>query len=465
MASMLQRTRETLTLVLLVLLPFHALFVTVGTRVLEGPGNAPLAMLALWKETLLALALLIAFIEWLKSSDRWRFDLLDGLLIAFAALALAVSLLLHTELRMLALGIKYDLVPLGVFFLLRRVPWSEKFLPRALAALFVVGGVVAGYGVLTLFLPQGFFSFLGYSDLHSLYLPDGSLAAFQRIEGLPLKRIQSTLSGPNQLGLWLLIPWAAGVTGLLTTFCSSPLNGGILRRRKRCWMQGCLLVLLALALLFSFSRSAWIAAGVITIVALYDLLPREAFRRALTRIAGLAVVAALLLAFLAPSLITRATSTRGHLTRPLAAFKVMAQHPLGLGLGSAGPASNRVSDACVFLEEGADALWAADRPNLCVFVGSQQVQPTDRACSCPLLPENWYLQVGVELGVAGFLLFLAIVFLLLRCLRSYEDGGELFLMFLGLAVAALFLHAWEESAVAYSVWLLAAVCCPPQKNA
>jgi len=141
------------------------------------------------------------------------------------------------------------------------------------------------------------------------------------------------------------------------------------------------------------------------------------------------------------------------------AAKVMVANPFGLGLGSAGPASNRVSDACVYLPEDGDASWAADRPDLCVFLGEKQVQPDDRECSCPFLPENWYLQIGVELGIMGFALFILIIFFVIRMLRQSKDyslGEGVLLGFVGISIAALFLHAWEDSAVAYTLWVLAA---------
>ena len=60
---MLQTFRERLTLILLVLLPFHAFLVTILTRMIAGPDQAPLQWLALWKEAVLGLVLLLAFFE------------------------------------------------------------------------------------------------------------------------------------------------------------------------------------------------------------------------------------------------------------------------------------------------------------------------------------------------------------------------------------------------------------------
>lgn len=364
------------------------------------------------------------------------FDGIDILIISLILLGVIVSLI-NSEFFILNTsffyGFKYDFVPLVAFIILRRVPWSAAFTKRAFAALLGMSVLLAAYAVTSLWLPPSFFHALGYSDLHSLYQVDGPLAAFQQIEGVALRRAQSTMSGPNQLGLWLLIP----------------LSILLVQRKAIGNWQLAIGVLLMVAIFLSMSRAAVLAA--IVILALFFV--KKWSRRQFLTLAGVALLGGVLVCMLVPDIVLRATSTSGHIQRPLEAIEMMIQHPFGLGLGTAGPASNRVSDTCVYLEAGADASWAADRPALCVFVGESQVQP-EAPCHCPLLPENWYLQLGVELGVLGFALFVALVVLLLRRLPKHQP---VFYAFVGVSIAALFLHAWEDSAVAYTVWLLVAV--------
>ena len=446
---MLQRVREWLVLVLIVLLPFHAFLVTVGTRLLVGPGHAPLPWFAGWKEMLLVVVLVVVILEIIYSLlavprtelcsgagvPRYPlfFDVLDWLILGMLVLGMAVSIFNFLY------GFKYTLFPLFLFLVLRRVRWSERFLLLTSYFLLPVGAVVAGYGILTLFLPEFFFTWLGYSDLHSLYLPDGPIAAFQKIEGTSIRRIQSTFSGPNQLGVWLLIPFSVAIVECIR------------RKLVGYWVIG----LLGAALLLTFSRAAWIGAAVILLMSVWLYVPnmRKLLGYWVIGLLGVVVVGAV--AF--PEIFLREVSTSGHWRRPMEAVRLIAAHPWGLGLGSAGPAQNRLSDSCVFLAEGADTSWAKDRPNLCVFLGDQQVQPVGRTCTCPLLPENWYLQVGVELGVLGMMLFVTLVVLLIfRLLPT----SYFLLPFVGVSVAALFLHAWEDSAVSYTVWVLLASAIP-----
>lgn len=461
---MFQRLRETLTLVLLVALPFHALLVTVLTKLVAGPGHAPLTELAIWKEALLGVILLLAMIEILQRGigalKKW--DIVDGLIFSLLILALVLP---YGEAWLF--GFKYDFVPLIAFVLLRRVPWSEQFRKQALHLLLVVGSIVAAYGILTFFLPTSFFTALGYSDLHSLYLPDAPLPPYHQIGSSWLRRIQGPMSGPNQLGLWLLVPWSLGFTQWLKAVSSRQYA---VRRNSKILLLTAYCLLLDTAILLTFSRAAWISAAVIAGGAVWLTLPRATAKRILLPAFAALCVAVVALMVVAPNVLLRQASSADHLRRPLQAIQTMVEHPFGLGLGSAGPASNRTSDACVHLEAGSDPSWAADRPNLCVFVGDTQVQPIGRACQCPLLPENWYLQIGVELGVLGFVLYIALVVLVLRKLIlnspafAKASAGRQFsifnsasaLTFIGIAVGALFLHAFEDAAVAYTVWLLLA---------
>lgn len=454
---MLQKLRETLAIGLIVLLPFHAFVVTVLTKLLAGPGHAPLAGIAVWKEGILAIMLTIAVAEILRAAasrrqQALRLDPPDMLILLLAAVAVAMLPVSRTSLTGQLLGIKYDFVPLIAFFLLRRVSWSARFCELTAYSLQLIACLIALYGITTLFLPMSFFTLLGYSDLHSLYVPDAALAPFQQIGGSMLRRVQSVMSGPNQFGLWLLIAWAV-LWSQLRADCSLK-NAG-------CRMRTTMGLVIGMGILLSFSRAAWIGAVVIVCGSIWMAFPRKTALRALGGLAAAGIAGVLLLSVISPLVLVRGASTLDHLIRPLKAVQMMIADPLGRGLGSAGPASNRISDACVYLPGGADTTWAADRPELCVFVADKQMLPMDRTCHCPVLPENWYLQIGVELGVAGMAVFIALMITVLQALaaRSTKDDAAraAFLCMLALSIAALVLHAFEDSAVAWTVWVLAAI--------
>jgi hypothetical protein len=460
---MLQRAREFLALLLIGLLPFHALVLTVITRVLRGPGHAPIASLAAWKEAVLAIILIVALIEMLQGGWRAakKIDWIDGLILGLLVLSLLVTATVHPfSLTSFFYGFKYDFIALIAFLLLRRVPWSEDFRRFAVWLLLACGAIVAAYGIVTFFLPDRFFTWLGYSDQHSLYLPNQAIAAFQQISGSGIRRIQSTFSGPNQFGLWLLLPWAISLTLALRSF---------LARRGASPKIIAVIALCAAAMFLSFSRSAWLAAFAVLLLVLLQSLPRRSFAMLFLGLLGVGILVFALAVLWDPTVFFRLSSNRGHLERPLMAMHLMLEHPFGLGLGSAGPASNHLHEACVFLLPHDDPSWAKSTPSLCVFVGNTQVQPAGHACSCAFLAENWYLQIGVELGILGFALYLSLIVLLVGALRRAAAASSampifsraVLYAFIGVCIAGFFLHAWEDAAVAYAFWMLAGVVLSP----
>jgi hypothetical protein len=467
----LQRLRESLALILIALLPFHAFLVTVLTKAIQGPSHAPMGEIAVWKEGVLAIILLLALIEIVTSresrvtSKRFKLDVLDILIIALFVLGVAVTAYSELETRNFIYGVRYDFVPLIAFLILRRVSWSKWFMDLLPHVLYFTGFAVVLYSLCSRFFPIEWFTWLGYSDLHSLYLPDGPLAAFQQIGDSATRRVQGPMSGPNQLGLWLLIPLSISLVRLRDVW-----------GKEAQWRFLSYATFTGLAILYTFSRAAFIGAAVIVTMVFWPHI--RAMDRKWT-IGGVVFLLSLLAsaALFAPNLVLRAASSRGHIENPLKAIQTMISHPLGLGLGTAGPASNRTSDTCVMLEQGSDPTWAVVHPDLCVFVGGFKFQPDDRACNCPFLPENWYLQIGVEMGWSGLGLYIALVILVLRRLLklriqysefSMKKGSIQFLIlnstfciFAGVGVAALFLHAWEDSAIAYTVWVLIASSLQP----
>lgn len=468
----LARLRESLTLVLIALLPMHAMAMTVLTHVFEGAGHSPSALFSVWKEVMLAFIVLLAITEMFRLRDDiserriWSLDLLDWCILGALTVAAFSSFTgdqagftlfpLSKEDKMFLFGFKYDFLPLITFFLLRRVPWSRDFRRSASLILIGIGILFAVFGLATLFLPMSFFTAIGYSDLHSLYRPHAPLAAFQMIEGTDLRRIQSVMSGPNQFGLWLLLPLAAVYQWMFMA-----IRG---RHLRRAFFSMGTIILLLIALTYTYSRSAWVGAAVMT-VAYALLLLRHRIASVLHRsivisIAGVVSGIALVVAIqIAPNIFLRAQSLQGHLQKPLQAWELMQEHPFGMGLGSAGPANNHVSDTCVFFDLGADISWAKKRTDICVFVGGVRRLPAGKACNCPVLTENWYLQWGVEMGYIGFVLSILLVAVPLFYARRFPTFSVRMvgpLAFLGVAVGGLFLHSFEDAAVAYTIWILLA---------
>lgn len=459
---MLQAIRERLTLFLLLALPLHALLVTVLTRVLVGRFQDTPLFLSMWKEILLLTLIGIAIIEILYSpqlrKESIRLSLFDYIVIAVTFVGIAVSFWQNVPLKQLVYGIKYDIWPLALMCIFSRVHWSLWFRTAVKHCLLWVGLGVATIGLIFLILPAPVLQWLGYSETHSLFMAHKPVAAFQQIGGSSLRRLQSTLSGPNQAGIWLLIP----LSFLWTSFCSALpehfSTNVFLRYTKQNSITIVILVILLTAIVLTFSRSAWIASLLIFTLGLF-WVARHTYAK---NIATGTVVALALLAVIGsqifPHIIKRDLSSKGHLEKPLEALHIMMTSPFGLGLGSAGPVSNHLSDSCTIVDAGSDTSWSDPYPELCLFADGEQIKPTDRVCSCPRITENWYLQWGVEMGIIGFILSIVIVLYVLGILRKKKDvyTQSVVLAYIGVAVVGLFLHSFEDSSVAYTLALLLA---------
>ena len=365
--------RQRLVFILLIFLPFHALIVTVVTKGILDISTHPLLAISLWKEGLIDIILTCILTELVFKKEQrsvlFHYDIIDALILFTTLLGIVTSMVCNVPLKQALLGFRYDFIPLLCFMIFRKARWQKEFIDTIETILLVVGLILIVYGLITLMLPMSFFRMLGYSDLHSLYDPNGALSPFQAIEGSSWHRLQSAMSGPNQLGTYLLISWSIA---LLKS-----------RDGQMSWGFFGAITMIGLGILLTFSRAAWIAAIIIAFVTFCRS------RKHVYAFFGIALSGIILITLLFPQSILRSASTSDHLRKPVEALQSIVKHPWGQGLGSAGPASNAVSDTCVMLPSGADPSWAMAHPQLCVFVDAMQVQPRDRACSCPTLTENW----------------------------------------------------------------------------
>lgn len=283
----------------------------------------------------------------------------------------------------------------------------------------VMGGLAL---VQVLLLPADFLTNFGY-DAFGLNT-SGIPPAYHAIGSSDLIRAQATMRGPNALGAYFILPLS--IAG--TLFMSKRLR----QEKIRYLLIG---VLLALGLMLTFSRSAWLAALVSAgvILALDGVYKRKAWLIgtliALVIILPIGLVSREMPAF--KTLVLHETSgtatnnsTPEHFRATKEGLQDIIRHPLGEGPGSAGPVSA--------LHKG---------------------QPSQIA-------ENYFVQIAQEVGILGLLLLLTIHGLVAQQLwrRRRQTSAQIALAaFLGLIVANLMLHIWADSAVAVTWWGFASI--------
>lgn len=480
----LQRLAVGILAIVLALLPLHPFLSTALGSQLGGSASAFGFVISAWKEIVLVVFIgLVAALSW-QQRDRFRFDSIDLAIVLFVLVSCITGVLFTgngfpDNLPQVIWGAKYGLFFFVTFFAVRQLTFSAQEKRLLVTAALVPAVVVIGFGLLQkTVLPEEFLIAFGYNDEYGVTESGQGISYCHKIENRithqEFCRIQSTLSGPNQLGAYLLI--VLPLVLFLTT------------RTRQKWQQGALAVLLAAGvgvLFLTWSRSAWIGmlAAIAALFVVQSPRPFAAieylaifgsgivalFFPALVidrwdELKPIAVIAAsgclvLLLAsfvwnlrqraflptasvvfplFLAMMIFVRArfdtffwniilrpSSSQGHWERWSDGAYYIFKYPLGLGLGDAGPASARFA-----------------RPGETGF-----------------LPESWYLQVGLESGLLGLALFLTIIVLVTIALLQNGDwlSKALVLSLAGISAASLFLHSWESAAVALSFWILCGV--------
>lgn len=437
--------------------PFHAFLITWLKSAAGSEQGSWLFIITAWREILAALICLIALIEIIGRGERLKPDLLDWLIIAYAALALLwLPFQLKTPDQWL-MGFRFDVMPFVFFAIIRRVRW-EKF-NALLAVILSAGAVVILFGLAhALILPQDFLARFGYSMNQGLYQPDIAISGCQYLEHTDrVCRAISTFGGPTRYGTYLLL-----VAGLLLpmlwqkrkteTKVALP-RRGIAHSLRSC-VAGALLALTLASIVLTFSRSIWIGLAAMAVAGMFLLASHSQKYVKQIKIAGIALAVLALIAASVfswkfatdtqknyyqqffKSIFVRSTSTSEHVELAKIGIKTAISHPLGIGLGTVGPASVRFQK---------------------------------------FLTENWYIQIADEMGVIGLALFLAILASISKKLLAGYGGGAreenidwaekgLFLSLLGIATAGLFTHSFEETTTVLLLLGLAGILLKTNKS-
>ena len=384
---------------LLWLMPFHA-FLSVWLGSLIGYQT----VIQSWKELLI---LALAALSLPRLGKSFWGSRLNLLIAGYIGLSLFITAVMRPAPLAILFGLKTNLVFL-VLFLIARLCQARSLRPQRI--ILITGALVAGFALLQAWvLPADFLANFGYAE--------DTILPFRGVDpGTDNFRVLSTLGGPNQLGAFLLIALSVAVAAAV---------------RLKQWSYGLIGLLTLLALIPTYSRSAWLGALAAGAVLLFSSLPRRFYLTAASVLTLLALAASMylptaLLKYPRLQYYLLHASTGGHEARGSDAERLRAlasgwresmDHPAGKGLGTAGPASH----------------YSAE----------------------PIVPENYYLQLAIEVGWLGAILFLGICALLARHLwrlRAQPLAGGLLAALVGISVINLFLHGWADSSTALVWW-------------
>lgn len=401
---------------LIVLVPFHAPLTVWLTSV-----GTNYDLVRLWKEFLL-IGLIILALPAVIKNRRLRSEMLGDWLIRLtlvfillvAANATVVLLNGTVEPRAVIFGLithtRMWLILLVVMIAVKRGLLLQ--IPKGIVYPAVI---VVMFGLAQMFvLPADFLKHLGYG-------PD-TILPYQAVDNNPdFPRVQATMRGANPLGAYL-IP-----VGLL-------LVAGWQRLKDRRVGIAAMLTITTVVMFGTHSRSAWL--GAVLAGALYLGMQLKPGNK---KLAGIVLTALILLAgasvyvlrdndFIQNSLFhssehspSATSSNEQRLSALTYGLKDITSYPLGGGVGSAGPASFHNDEA--------------------------------------KLSENFFVQIGQELGIAGLAAYLCLVFVVTRRLyvsRRHKVILAALSAFAGLLVVNMLSHAWTDDTLAYIMGALLA---------
>jgi hypothetical protein len=423
---------------LVVLLPFST-FLLAGLYHLHVPA-AIVRPLGFWKEVVV-FGIVLAGVRHVRRS-RWKFDALDWLALGYVAIGTAYMFfpklfLGHALGATLAfrdreLGWRGDVLYLLLLFGARHADLPRATVDRLVRRAIGAITVIAAIGILE-FARSSLWNRIAvktfgvqqyrYQVLHqqpSQVFNLGDIRVYGVIAGHKIVRIGSVLMDDL-------------TAGFVLAFAVCLVSSQIARGEARRWMYFALPTIWA-ALLFTQTRSAIIVGVVGTLMALRPQL-RGAARQ---RIQFTLVVSALLLLAI-PVILSVGVASRfkgdtqsdtAHRTSFSAGIKIMEQNPQGRGLATAA---------------GAGQLAQGQGSTVAIYI-----------------TESQYLQIGTQLGVAGLVLYVAIMVALGQRLRALRRSGAgdssraaMLSALVGFAVGGLLLQPFSTFVMAWPFWAMA----------
>lgn len=407
---------------IITLIPFHALVtVWIGSQI------DAYTIVRLWKE--FVLFVLVLSVGWLVYRDtalrRWLLlppqKNLLYILTAYLAITVVAGLISFArgDVTLQALGYGYiSNTRYIIFFIICSVTgyyWKDWFLAYWKHIVLIPAALVVGFGLLQAFvLPADVLKHVGYGP--------GTIQPYIAVDQKDeFARLQSTMRGPNPLGAYLVV---IGVTALALL---------LLRRRVALYAAASISVLFVLY--GTFSRSAAIGAIIATVLYVCLVLPKKYVRPMLGVLACALIITSLGIYVLRDNNYvqnvvfhtdeTSKASVSSNDDRGgalLEGLQDLVSEPFGRGVGTAGPAS---------VYNNGEARIA----------------------------ENYYIQIGQEVGIIGTGLLIAISCMVcerLWCVRNRHILAPILLAsFGGLVFVALVSHSWTDDTLAYLWWGLA----------
>ena len=385
--------------ILLILLPFNAFINSFFVYKLD------FGLVKYWKELIVGMILLLSSINLLDLKDvkekipKWIIVFgslfLVILMINFISIGLSGASLIALRLD----GLIVAMVFVGFWLSQVMDDCQKELLVRIfLGATFV--SLILGL-IVYFVLGNEVLVNLGFRNDWSTYYVNQGLAFCQRIEHSQLCRFQGFLSGPNQMGAFLIL--YLGLT-MQSKFANK--------------FKIMFFIVGVISLILTFSRSAWI--GFMLSSFLYVVFVNQSQIKRYWKIIGSSVLVGLVAVYIFAFDMIRAVVIR---------VDSNSEH---VRLWKEG------------LEFWLNSFWLGN--------GMGSVGPASRYFSTELIPESWFLQVAGQYGLIGLMAFIGFYAV---CTQELFKKHIVFLglVWLALLVPLNLLHSFESASLVYSLGL------------
>ncbi len=443
---MLEKIISRSSIVLLALLPFHAIVVTFLNYGLNLQQFKILSLsLSSWKEILIVLIGILTVChscpisKYGVNSDRnlnflnKKIPVFTGMTIGgFAFLAFLSYCYAKPAfgISQWVWGFRYDFFFLITFLIFSLNTFNKKEIYKLINIALFSSAIAILLGLIIFVIRPENLILIGFRNDWSTWYPNQALAFCQKIENSDFCRLSGTFAGPNQYGAYLIV-----VLPLIIW--------KFLEKKSKFWFSIGFLALISLVL--TFSRSAWIAfvTEILILLIIYIYKKYEFkinLKKFFTIFLSIIIIFLLILFPLVKftkfqNSILKPESTSQHFELMQNAIRIIKENSFGIGLGMAGPASYR------FENENNKAI----------------------------ITENWYLQLAVELGIIGMILFMIILGQIifqnlknsLKQKKYLNENLFIALSLIGLATASIFLHNFEDSSTVLTLFTLLGILNSP----
>lgn len=414
-----------MVVIILLFVPFHALIAVWGASL-----GGSYDYLRIWDEILLCLATALVIIFGATHKKAWRQLVQDKRLLVLAGayilwhVVLGVWVLWHNNVTpsafaySLLVNLRFVVFFILIWLLALQWSWLRQ---RWYVLVMAPAALVVGFGLLqATVLPADILRHVGYG-------PD-TILPFQAVDQKDeYARVQSTLRGPNPLGAYLVIIGSICLAAGIRLFKNVHVR----------YIAGGALLAATIVLANTYSRSAYIGTVVAAVLICWWSVRSARRRRALLVFGAAVLIVAASSAWLLRTndyvenvlfhtdehSLSATSSNESRSAALQQGAEEVLHEPFGRGPGSAGPAS---------------------------VYNDNSVR----------IAENYYLQIGQEVGWLGIGLFVALQYSVVRRLwptRRTILGMSVLASLAGITVIAMLSHPWTDDTLAYVWWGLAGV--------